>query len=112
MKSTPLRSKSKEFALQIIKLSLKLKKKNNFEIANQVLRSWTSVWASIRESEFAQSKADLKSKLYIALKEANETRYWLELLNEGNILIVDQELFNLLDEIIKMLVSSIKTLSK
>ena len=112
MKDTPLKSKSKKFALQIIKLSSELKKWNNFKIANQILKSWTSIWASIRESEFAQSKADLKSKLYIALKEANETRYWLELLNEGNILIVDQKLFNLLDEIIKMLVSSIKTLSK
>ena len=111
MKS-PLKDKSKKLGLLIIKLSKKLSETKEFVLSDQLLRSWTSIGALIRESEYAQSKADLKSKLYIALKEANETRYWLELLNEGDILSINKELFGLLDEIIKMLVSSIKTLSQ
>ena len=112
MKDSPLKDKSKLFALKIIKISDKLKKLNQFELSSQVLRSWTSIWALIRESEYAQSKADLKSKLYIALKEANETVYWLELLEEWNIMRIDDSIIKLLEEIMKMLISSIRTLSK
>ena len=112
MKDSPLKEKSKLFALSILKVSNKLKSLNQFELSSQILRSWTSIWALIRESEYAQSKADLRSKLYIALKEANETAYWLELLKEGGIMIIDNNLIELLEEIMKMLISSIRTLSK
>jgi len=111
MKS-PLKDKSKKLALLIIKLSKKLSESKEFILADQLLRSWTSIWALIRESEYAQSRNDLKSKLYIALKEANETSYWLELIDESKLLKVDDEVKGLLEEIIKMLVSSIKTLWK
>ena len=112
MKNSPLKEKSKLFALRILDIASKLKSINQFELSSQILRSGTSIWALIRESEYAQSKSDLKSKLYIALKEANETIYWLELLEEWNILEIDNKLYELLNEIIKMLISSIRTLSK
>ena len=110
MRYSPLKEKSKTCALYVIKLSQDLKAIKQFEFSSQILRSWTSIWALIRESEFAQSKADLISKLYIALKETNETMYWLELIEEGKILSIDSKLYSLLEEITKMLISSIKTL--
>lgn len=77
--------KSKNFALRIIKLYKYLRvMKKEFVISKQILRSGTSIGANIKESVVAQSKADFYSKLYIALKEANETEYWLELLYESD----------------------------
>jgi len=108
----PLKEKSQILAIKIIAISKNLKSKNEYELASQLIRSWTSIWAMIREWEYAESKADLKSKLSVALKEANETQYWLELIDEAKILIIEKEINNLLSEIIKMLISSIKTLKK
>jgi len=70
MKS-PLKDKSKKLGLLIIKLSKKLSETKEFVLSDQLLRSWTSIGALIRESEYAQSRNDLRSKLYIALKQAN-----------------------------------------
>ena len=106
----PLKAKSKILGLMTIKISDQLKEKKQYILSDQIFRSWTSIWALIREAEYAQSKADLKSKLYIALKEANETSYWIELIEESTILKVSDEYKNILQELIKMLVSSIKTL--
>lgn len=76
-----LRDKSFAFALRIVKLAQYLESdKKEFVLSRQVLRSGTSVGANIRESRFAQSTADFIAKLHIALKEADETGYWLELL--------------------------------
>ena len=78
---------TKEFALRIIKLSNYLcEEKKEFIMSKQVLRSGTSIGANIRESIYAQSKADFISKLSIALKESSETEYWLELLHESGYL--------------------------
>jgi four helix bundle protein len=72
---------SKQFALRIIKLyKYLLTDKKEYVMAKQVYRSGTSIGANIAESKNAQSKADFISKLSIALKEASETEYWLELL--------------------------------
>ena len=74
---------SKAFAIRIIKLYKYLsEEKKEFVISKQVLRSGTSIGANVSESIFAQSRMDFVSKMSIALKEANETRYWLELLME------------------------------
>ena len=76
-----LHQKSFEFAVRVVKLARFLSdKKQDWVLARQILRSGTSIGANIRESRFAQSKADFVSKLSIALKEASETQYWLELL--------------------------------
>ena len=85
--------------------------KQEFILSKQILRSGTSIGASIRESEFAQSNADFINKLSISLKEANETDYWLNLLKDSD--YIDSNAFNSMEidsgELIALLVSSIKT---
>ena len=78
------------------------------------MRSGTSIGANVRESYNAQSKADFINKLSIALKEANETLYWLELFLESEIITRDEydSLFQDLDELIALLTSTIKTSKK
>ena len=78
---------SKKFALRIIKLYKYLvDEKKEFVISKQLYRSATSIGANIAESTFAQSDADFVHKLKISLKEASETKYWLELLFESDVL--------------------------
>ena len=73
----------KAFAIRIIKLYKYLsEEKKEFVISKQILRSGTSIGANISESIFAQSRMDFVSKMSIALKEASETKYWLDLLME------------------------------
>lgn len=77
--------KATEFALRIIKAYQFLTtEKNEYVMSKQLLRSGTAIGALIREAEFAESKNDFAHKLRIALKEANETDYWLLLLSESN----------------------------
>ena len=77
-----LHQRSFEFAVRVVKLARFLSdKKQDWVLARQILRSGTSIGANVRESRFAQSKADFISKLSIALKESSETQYWLELLS-------------------------------
>ena len=77
--------KATEFALRIIKAYQFLTtEKNEYVMSKQLLRSGTAIGALIREAEFAESKNDFAHKLHIALKEANETGYWLELLFRTN----------------------------
>lgn len=80
MRNDPLSSQSMDFAVSIINLVKDLRAKHETVIANQIGRSGTSIGANIREAQYAHGKADFISKLQIALKEANETGYWLELL--------------------------------
>ena len=79
--------KSKLFALRIIRLYQYLQtEKKEYVLGKQLLRSGTSVGANVREAKRAQTDADFYAKLTIALKEADETAYWLELLHESGIL--------------------------
>ena len=66
-----------EFALDIIEFAEKLEEKRKFVVANQILKSGTSIWASVREAQNCESSADFIHKLKIAAKEADETEYWL-----------------------------------
>ena len=105
-------TKSKDFAVRIIKLTRYLQEdKHEYVLSKQILRSGTSIGANARESNNAQSRADFLSKLSIALKEADETQYWLELLVESDIINKSQfeSLNDNLTEIIAMLTVSIKT---
>ena len=105
-------TKSKDFAVRIIKLTRYLQEdKHEYVLSKQILRSGTSISANARESNNAQSRADFLSKLSIALKEADETQYWLELLVESDIISKSQfeSLNDNLTEIIAMLTASIKT---
>ena len=106
-----LRKKSFEFALRIVKLArfLETDKKDGV-LSRQILKSGTSIGANVRESRFAQSTADLVSKLTIALKEAEETEYWLELLTAAE-MISEKQRISLekdLNWIIATLVNSVK----
>ncbi len=80
MKENIVREKSFEFALQVIEIYEHLSGQREYIISRQILRSGTSIGANIREAEHAVSKPDFINKMSIALKEANETEYWLELL--------------------------------
>jgi four helix bundle protein len=105
-------SKSYAFALRIIKLYKHLiNNQKEYVLSKQVLRSGTSVGALIREAEHAQSKADFIHKMNIALKEANETEYWLMLLKDSDYL--EENSFSSLyadcSELIKLLASIVKT---
>lgn len=87
MKDNVVKSKSFALALRIVKLSRFLQvDKKEYVLSKQVLRSGTAVGALIREAEHAESKADFIHKMSIALKEANETLYWLELLHQSELL--------------------------
>ena len=105
-------TKSKSFALRIINFCKLLDEKKEYIISKQLFRCGTSIGANVRESNNAQSTADFINKLSIALKEADETSYWLELLVESE--IIDQQQYEELiidvKEIIAILTSSIKTL--
>lgn len=112
MKENIVMNKSYAFALRIIKLYKHLiTTQKEFVLSKQVLRSGTSVGALIKEGEHAQSKADFINKMNIALKEANETEYWLMLLKDSDYL--DEKIFNSMladiSELIKLLASIVKT---
>ena len=113
MSNSILRGKSKEFAKGIVFLCRALKQ-NGVEctLSNQLLRSGTSVGANIHEAQYAQGTKDFISKFEIALKECNESEYWLELLHETNS-ISEVEFKSFQKECIelrRMLVSSVTTL--
>ena len=90
---------AKKFSLRIIKLYSYLnKEKGEFVISKQLYRSGTSIGANIAESLYAQSEADYINKLKISLKEASESKYWLELLVESEILS-QQEFDSLVNDV-------------
>ena len=84
MSESKLRNLSMDFAVEIINLVKELRSKHETVITNQIGRSGTSIGANIHEANYAQGKKDFISKLEIALKEASETGYWLELLHRTN----------------------------
>ena len=90
MRNDPLSELSLSFAVSVVHLVKTLKLKKESVISNQIGRSGTSIGANIREAQYAQSKADFISKLQIALKEANETGYWLELLVKTDYISKDE----------------------
>jgi len=112
-KENVLRSKSYVFAIQIIKISQHISlTKKEFVLSKQLLRCGTSIGALIREAEFAQSNADFINKFSISLNEANECEYWLNLLKDTQYLNIEEvtPLLNLVQELIRLLVATIKTL--
>ena len=108
-------SKSKAFAIRIINLYKYLKdEKSEYVLSKQVLRSGTSIGANVKEAIRAQSKADFNTKMHIAMKEASETEYWLELLEQTNYITKSQaeSILNDCVEIIKILIAITKTVKK
>lgn len=110
MKNSILFSKAKAFALRIVQLHKFLRSQSDPIIAKKMLRSGTSIGANVAESLYAHSRADLASKLQIALKEASETAYWLELLRDSGSLESDSTFDSIYDdcaELIAMLTASV-----
>ncbi len=91
MKENKLTELSMDFSVDIINLVKHLKSNRESIISSQIGRSGTSVGANIHEAQYAQGKKDFISKLEIALKEASETGYWLELLRKTN--YIDEQLY-------------------
>lgn len=104
--------KSRDFAIRIIRLYQYLQQeKREFVIAKQLLKSGTSIGANVKEAVRGQSKADFAAKMNIALKEASETEYWLDILHATDY-INDKEFVSInnnLKEISKILTSIVKT---
>ena len=112
MKENTIKDKSFAFALRIVKLYQYLtEQKKEFVLSKQLLRSGTAIGALVREAQQAESKADFIHKLSIALKEANESDYWLELLHQSG--YIDSKGFQSIsadsEELLKLLTSIIKT---
>ena len=109
MADSPLLTKSKAFALEIIRVCNEIKRSQKESIlTNQLVRSGTSIGANIREAFYAHGKADFIAKLQIALKECSESEYWLELLIESGY-FGDKSILDRCVEIKRILISSINT---
>ena len=112
MVESPLLTKSKAFALEIIRVCNEIKRGQKESIlTNQLVRSGTSIGANTREALYAHSRADFIAKLQIALKECAESEYWLELLIESGY-YDDMTMLDQCIEIKKLLISSINTSKK
>jgi four helix bundle protein len=110
-----LKEKSYAFALRIIKAHKYLVKEHGeYVLSKQLLRCGTAIGALVREAEYAQSKADFVNKMSVALKEANETEYWVLLLQDSEYITVSMSKSVLKDcrELLRLLVSSINTAKK
>ena len=112
MANSQLLTKSKELALEIIRIcnEVKLAKRETI-LTNQLVRSGTSVGANIREAFYGHSKADFIAKLHIALKECSESEYWLELLIESGY-TANTTVLTQCGEVKRMLIASINTAKK
>ncbi|WP_310555350.1 four helix bundle protein [Flavobacterium sp.] len=108
-KNNALLIKTFEFSLKIIDLTEELQEKKKFVIGNQLLKSGTSIGANSKEAQNAESKADFIHKLKIAIKEADETEYWLFLCDAHKSYPNCKELLNDLSEILKILNKIIST---
>lgn len=102
--------KSFAFALQIIQLYQELQHKHEFVLSKQLLRCGTSIGANIEEATAAQSRRDFLAKMAIAGKEARETRYWLRLLKESQLVSIDvSSELTAVNELVRMLTAIVKT---
>ena len=112
MNNSVVESKSFDFSVRIVNLYRFLtEEKNEYVLSKQILRSGTSIGANVSEGEKAQSKADFYAKMSIALKESNETYYWLRLLSATEYINENQylSLENDIKELIALLTSICKT---
>ena len=112
---SPIDDKSFEFAVRIVKLCRYINnEKHEYNLSKQLLKSGTSIGANVREARHGQSGKDFISKMSIALKEANESIYWIELFGATDILDNKQKesIWNDCNELISILVTIVKTAKK
>jgi four helix bundle protein len=98
------------FALDVVRLYREIQKQHEYVLSKQLLRSGTSIGANVEEASAGQSRSDFLAKMCIALKEARETRYWLRLIQQSELVAIDvsKELQSA-EEIIRILSSIVKT---
>jgi four helix bundle protein len=104
----PIKERSFKFAVEIVKFCIYLKEIRQYELSNQLIRSGTSIGANLREAVNGYSKKDFIYKVSIAQKEADETIYWLEIINE---IIVDDPIPSQLLNESRQLLKIIRTIS-
>lgn len=112
---SPLHNKSYAFAKRIVNMVKYIDCPNKMiSLTNQIFRSGTAIGALVREAEFAQSSSDFINKLHIALKECNETIYWLNLLYDTGFISEEEYESMAIDskELLALLISSLKTAKK
>ena len=114
MEKSIIRTKSYKLALESLKIADLLKESREFSLADQILRSGTSVGAMVYESKYAESKKDFIHKLNIGLKEAHETKYWISILKDSGKLSkeISNSYLNLVEEVLRILNSIIVTTRK
>ncbi len=102
------------FALRMVEMARLLREQREFDLASQFWRAGTSIGANVEEAQAAQSRPDFLSKMSIAAKEARETRYWLRLIREGNIVPSVAVLPRIedIERILRILTSIVKTASE
>jgi len=108
--SEELEQRFLEFGVAVIKLTQQLKERLPFSVIDQVIRSSTSIGANYSEAQNASSKADFKNKVYIAKKEASESRYWLRIISQLTDSEVTAQLLNEVQEILLILQKIVNTL--
>lgn len=113
MNESKITDRSFAFAVRIVKLCCFLEKQDRVSstLANQLLRSGTSIGANVEEAQAGQSKADFTAKMSISRKEARETKYWLRLLKATELVSEDQlsDLLQESDEIVRIITAIVKT---
>ena len=111
-RENPVLEKSIDFALMIIEFCELLEEKRKFTIANQLLKSGTSIGANVHEAQNAESMADFIHKMKIALKELEETKYWLELCEKAKSYPYNMDLRTNIDELGLILYKIVSTSKK
>ena len=111
MKRDRISELSMDLAIRIVQLSQRLENGREYVLSRQLRKSGTSIGANVRESKYAQSRADFVSKLQIALKEAGEADFWLELLLRTSYITKAEyaELSDICTQLIAILTASINT---
>ena len=115
MKESPLREKSMDFAVRIVALSRALRtERNEYALADQVLRSGTAIGANLAEAAYSPTKKDFLNKCKIALKECSETGFWLDLFARTSLFPPSRlvPLRSDCDQLLKMLSSTCKTIEE
>ena len=107
--SNIVKDKAERFAIRIVKCSRCIRDSHReYSLADQLLRSGTSIGANLSEAEFAQSKADFITKLSISLKEAAETKFWLKLFHKTD--LIDDKMFYSMNTDVKDIISLLVTI--
>jgi len=112
--ANPILEMSYRFALDVTAAARIMRNRKEYDLASQFWRSGTSIGANVEEAQAAQSRADFKSKMAIAAKEARESGYWLRLARDGRILAKEhsESLLQQVESIQKILTSIVKTTSE